>query len=733
MSFSLRGRSRPRVESLEGREVPAVLLGLTTADRLVRFDSSAPGTLIGTPVAVTGLGPAEDLVGIDFRPATGQLYGVATTGTLYLIDPTTGAATAIIPEFPRPLDPAPGYGVDFNPVADRLRVVASTGQSLRINPTNGAVAEDTDLFFDPADPQNQGFFGTTGGPIAPAPQVAAVAYTRNPTVIPETFVTTLYGIDVGQDLLVRIGGPDGTPSPNAGQAVVVDQLRAAGTFALVDFGPDAGFDIEPLTDAAFAVNGSALYSVNITTGAVTPLGTVAGTALRGLTIVPAVAGSGTISLAATAAAFPADRSPLTVTVTRTGGTANAETVNFATADGTAVAGVDYLPTSGTITFNPGETSRTVTLLVPGVPPAGRPETTFTLTLSAPGGGATLGANTTATITVPAVAAPPAATRFFTAAGGGQVFVYDSATGAAAFTLTPFAGYTGSLAAASGDVNGDGTDDLIIGAGPGGGPRVQVIDGASRAILADFFAYEGTFRGGVYVAAGDVNADGLADPVLGTGNGGGPRVRVVSGANLTSTSQTPLADFFTVESTFRGGVTVGTGEYDGDARADVLAGTGVGGGARVQVFTGASLVDAAGTAPAAAAPAPLVNFLAYADPFRGGVFVAGGDVNGDGFDDIVTGVGGGGGPNVIAFSGAGLTSGTQVRLGSFFAYPPTGPGGAAGVRVAVVDPFAAGATPIVTGAGVGGSAEVRFFDATGASAGTALNPFPAGFNGGVFVG
>ncbi|MBX9628630.1 MAG: DUF4394 domain-containing protein [Gemmataceae bacterium] len=741
MRSPLRGRasarSRPRVEFLEGRDVPALLLGLTTANQLVRFDSATPGTPIGAPVAVTGLAGGENLVGLDYRPATGQLFAVGSTSQVYTVNPTTGAATAVGAAFTPALDPAAtGYGVDFNPVADRIRVVASTGQSLRIDPTTGAATADTALVFDPADPQNQGFFGTSGGPIAPGPQVVAVGYTLNdPDANPATAaVTTLYGIDAGQDLLVRIGGPDGTPSPNAGQTVVVDQLRNATTFALVDFGPDAAFDIEPLSDAAYAVTGSALYSVNITTGAVTPLGAVAGTALRGLAVIPAAAGAGTVSLSAATAAFPATRGPLAVTVTRTGGTATAATVSFATstggAAGNAVAGVDFLPASGTVTFNPGETSRQIFLQLPAGTPAASPEKTFTLTLTDPTNGATLGATTAATITIPAVAAATP-TRFFTAAGNGQVFVFGvGGTGTTpAFTLTPFGtGYTGSLAAAVGDVTGDGTDDIVVGAGPGGAPRITVYDGATLGasaptVLANFFAYESTFRGGVYVAVGDVNADGQADVIAGTGNGGGPRVQVFGGQGLTGTNQTVLANFFTVESTFRGGVTVGTGEYTGDANADVLAGTGVGGGARVQIFSGATVL-AGGTST----PAPAANYLAYADPFRGGVFVAGGDVNGDGLDDVVTGVGSGGGPNVRVFGGA-----TTTPIGSFFAFPPADPGGSAGVRVAVVDPTSDGAHPISTGGGAGASGAVRFFDITGASAGGTLNPFPAGFNGGVFVG
>src|SRR5438045_2255137 len=68
----------------------------------------------------------------------------------------------------------------------------------------------------------------------------------------------------------------------------------------------------------------------------------------------------------------------------------------------------------------------------------------------------------------------------------------------------------------------------VGGGPGGSPRVQVFDTTSGALLGDFQAFEPDFSGGVNVAVGDVNNDGLADVVVGAGQGGGPRVRVISG-------------------------------------------------------------------------------------------------------------------------------------------------------------------------------------------------------------
>ena len=111
--------------------------GLTAGDNLVTFSSDRPGT-VSSPVAITGQGSGESFVGIDVRPATGQLYGVTQagqSGRLYRIDPVTAKATAITTQ-PFTLTGV-DFGVDFNPVPDRVRIVSDTGQNLRLNPNTG--------------------------------------------------------------------------------------------------------------------------------------------------------------------------------------------------------------------------------------------------------------------------------------------------------------------------------------------------------------------------------------------------------------------------------------------------------------------------------------------------------------------------------------------------------------------------------------------------------------------
>ena len=268
-------------------------------------------------------------------------------------------------------------------------------------------------------------------------------------------------------------------------------------------------------------------------------------------------------------------------------------------------------------------------------------------------------------------------------------------------------FTGGVRVAVGDVNGDGRGDLMTGVGPGAGPHVKVFDGATGGLLQSFFAYDAAFTGGVFVAAGDVNRDGRADIVTGSGPGGEPQVKVFDGVNGSL-----LRSFFAYAPSFTGGVRVAAGDVSGDGRADIITGAGPGTGPQVKVFDGMN-------------GGLLRSFHAYDAAFAGGVFVAAGDVSGDGHADVITGAGSCGGPHVKVFDGS-----TGHTLRSFLGYGPSFKGG---VRVAAGDVNRDGFADIVAGAGPGGSPYVQVFSgATGAK----LRSFPAfdpSFTGGVFVG
>src|SRR4029077_12317822 len=109
-------------------------------------------------------------------------------------------------------------------------------------------------------------------------------------------------------------------------------------------------------------------------------------------------------------------------------------------------------------------------------------------------------------------------------------------------------------------------DIIVGAGPSGGAHVKVFDGTNLNLLQSFFAYDAAFRGGLFVTAGDVNGDGKADIITGADSGGGPHVKVFSGADGSV-----LQSFFAYDAVFTGGVRVAAGDVNNDGHADIVTG------------------------------------------------------------------------------------------------------------------------------------------------------------------
>src|SRR5205823_2917492 len=123
--------------------------------------------------------------------------------------------------------------------------------------------------------------------------------------------------------------------------------------------------------------------------------------------------------------------------------------------------------------------------------------------------------------------------------------------------------TGGVRVAVGDVNGDGTADVIAAAGPGGGPQIAVFDGKTAKLLETFFAFDPRFTGGTDVAVGDVNGDKVSDIIVGADAGGGPQVRVFDGKTAQA-----IATFFALDPSFTGGVHVAAGDVNNDGKADI---------------------------------------------------------------------------------------------------------------------------------------------------------------------
>ncbi|MDP3714269.1 MAG: DUF4394 domain-containing protein [Mycobacteriales bacterium] len=249
-------------------------IGLVGDDKLVRIDLAEGGKTRGGP-RVTGLtGDDTGLVGIDFRPQDGKLYGVGTGGGIYTLA-SDGVATKVS-QLTVALT-GESFGVDFNPAADRLRIISDTGQNLRHNVNAGGITiVDGSLVYGPSTTTAGN--GTTGGTNTggtAAVDVTGAAYTNNDAdgAPPAGTGTVLYDLDTARDQLV-IQSP-----PNAGALVAVGSLG-------VDTTDVVGFDIySPLgtdgkavsgADQAFAVlevgGAAGLYAVSLTTGAATALG-----------------------------------------------------------------------------------------------------------------------------------------------------------------------------------------------------------------------------------------------------------------------------------------------------------------------------------------------------------------------------------------------------------------------------------------------------------------------------
>jgi hypothetical protein len=303
-----------------------------------------------------------------------------------------------------------------------------------------------------------------------------------------------------------------------------------------------------------------------------------------------------------------------------------------------------------------------------------------------------------------------------ASGGPQVNVYDFRTGGLKFSFFAYdPSFTGGVRVATGDVTGDGVDDVITAAGPTGGPQVNVYDGVTGNLVRSFFAYDAAYTGGVNVAVGDVNGDGIADIITGTGPGGGPHVKVFDGATGGE-----IRSFFAYSAQFLGGVNVAAADINGDGAADIITGAGPSGGPHVQVFDGLS-------------GALIQSFFAFDGSMTAGVNVAAGDVNGDGQPDIIVGPGTGFlGSRTRVF--AARTSALEMEFDAF--PPPTGLLAndlyAAGVHVGTGDVNGDGRLDIVVGGGPGSGPRMRFFDGV---TGAVLNDgfvFDPSFLGGIYV-
>lgn len=218
-------------------------VGATAANEIVSFTAQAPNRYLHTE-PLEGMAAGETVVGMDQRPATGQVYALTSTGRLLVVIPSTGDIKVI----GTIALTGTQFGFDFNPQVDRIRIVSNTGQNLRVHPDTAAVTVDGPLAYAPGDAGA----GT-------APNIAAAGYSLGVFGAAAPASTELYDIDTARDTLLEQN------PPNNGTLVTNGPLG-------VDATDPIQFDVagNQTAYAAFgspSFTGQRLYSINLDTGA----------------------------------------------------------------------------------------------------------------------------------------------------------------------------------------------------------------------------------------------------------------------------------------------------------------------------------------------------------------------------------------------------------------------------------------------------------------------------------
>jgi hypothetical protein len=243
--------SRDRHNDRDDRRADSsrTLYATTDQNLLLEFRERSPERLTDVR-AISGLPAGVSLRGIDFRPMTGDLYGVGSDSVVYRVNPMTAIAVAEGPAF-TPALRGTSFGVDFNPTVDKIRVTSDAAQNLRLNVDEGTVlSADKDL--------NPG-----------TPQVVGSGYTNSSFSATRPTATQLFAIDAKSDQIL-LQNP-----PNDGTLTMGKRLG-------IDVGTQTGFDIAGAENTGYLATsnprsrGTGLYRVDVTTGKTRFIGRVGG-------------------------------------------------------------------------------------------------------------------------------------------------------------------------------------------------------------------------------------------------------------------------------------------------------------------------------------------------------------------------------------------------------------------------------------------------------------------------
>ena len=302
----MNGCSKINDGNANGKGPKIEFYALINSNTLAKYDASKPDKMISS-VSITGMQSAETMLAIDFRPATGQLYGIGSSSRIYVINTTSGAARAIGSGAFSPALAGDVAAFDFNPTVDRIRLISTGGQNLRLNPETGAV-----VFVDGSL--------NIGGTINT--NISSAAYTENKAGATST---VLFDIDVNNDILYK------QDPPNAGGLMVVGNLG-------IDLSGTGEFDIAAAENIGLAVYNSgstpSVFTIDLATGKATNVGMLGGaTSVRGIAI-PTLPVAYAVQNGNTLLILNPD-APVVVSKSITG-----------TASGETIVGIDFRPVNG---------------------------------------------------------------------------------------------------------------------------------------------------------------------------------------------------------------------------------------------------------------------------------------------------------------------------------------------------------------------------------------------------
>ncbi|TKC13045.1 DUF4394 domain-containing protein [Pedobacter polaris] len=321
LTLSISSCKKDRVPTAQETLIPGPDLNffaLTNDNKILSLNAKAPSS-VAAQVTISGLQANETILGIDFRPATGELYAVGSTSRIYVINPKTGASRAISTVPFTPAINGTSVAFDFNPTVDRIRLVTSNGQNLRLNPETGTVQIE-----------DGAINGVTNA------KVSSAAYSMNKA---GAATTVLFDIDVVNNKLHK------QDPPNNGTLVEIGSLG-------YDVDEAGGFDINPDGTVALAAlsvaNKSALFSIDLNTGKAAKIGnlaqTIIGLAIPTEAVAYAIANNNELLIFNPLAITP---TPVVKAIT-------------GIATGESILGIDMRPLNGQL-YALGSTSRVYTI------------------------------------------------------------------------------------------------------------------------------------------------------------------------------------------------------------------------------------------------------------------------------------------------------------------------------------------------------------------------------------